>query len=271
MEKLLTVITCARNEEKNIGNLIKNIKKQTFKNFVHIIVDDNSTDNTVSIIKNFAKNDNRFVLKKYPYPHTGVHRSGPARNYGLEGVRTKYIAVIDADDISHKDRFSKQIDFLENNSDIGIVGTNGIVINSFEKYIFKLPETNKQIKKTIFIQNPFIVSSVMMKSEVFFKIGGFLQTQYGNADVDAWYRAYLKGIKFHNLQEPLTTYYAMDVIPYKHIYYSFKLRIKFIINTKKYYKLLFLPISFFRQLLRNIKQFLKSKVYKKKYFNIENE
>ena len=50
-----------------------------------------------------------------------------------------------------------------------------------------------------------------------------MQTEYGNADAATWYRAYMLGINFHNLQEPLTTYNAMDFIPFNHIYYSLNL------------------------------------------------
>ena len=64
MNKVLTIITCARNEEKNISKLIINIQNQSYKDFNHIIVDDNSTDRTSEIVKSFSKKDKRFILKK---------------------------------------------------------------------------------------------------------------------------------------------------------------------------------------------------------------
>lgn len=256
MSQILTIITCARNEEKNISKAIESIQNQSFKNWKYIIVDDQSTDNTRDIISKYAKSDKRIELKIYPDKHEGRHRSGPARNFGLKNVKSKYIAILDADDVCNKYRMEKQINFLDNNSDIGILGTNTLVKTKYINFHLNPPLVDADIKKSLMTTNPIVVSSVMMRLQVFKKIEGFKQTYYGNADAGAWYRAYENKIKFHILNEILTTYNALDYLPLKTIYYSFKLKAEFIIRVNKKFRLLPLPYFFLKAVIRNFKMFM---------------
>ena len=98
------------NGEKYLAEAIKSILNQTYKNFEFIIVNDGSKDNSVEIIKNYMKKDNRIVLidrenKGLPY----------SLNEGISIAKGQYIARMDADDISLSNRFEKQIKYMEEN------------------------------------------------------------------------------------------------------------------------------------------------------------
>ena len=84
-----SIIIVSYNGQKYINNCINNIKKQTFKNYEIIFIDDGSTDDTKNIIKSF--ND----VNYYSIKHSGVSH---ARNYGISKVKGEYFLFVDVDD-----------------------------------------------------------------------------------------------------------------------------------------------------------------------------
>lgn len=112
---LISIITTTYNEEKYISTAIESILKQTYTNFELIIVDDGSTDNTVTIIESFK--DNRVKLFKLPF-NQGV---GKAHAFAIEKANGQYIAIADADDIHLEARIEKQLEFLKSHPEIGVV------------------------------------------------------------------------------------------------------------------------------------------------------
>ena len=76
----------------------------------------------------------------------------------LKHCKTKYFARMDSDDISLPDRFKFQLNFLEKNNDIDILGTYAIDINEYEEVLRerKVPLYNNQIINTLFYVNPMI-------------------------------------------------------------------------------------------------------------------
>lgn len=125
----VSVLMTAYNSEKYIAEAIESILKQTFKDFEFIIINDGSKDKTVKIIKSFK--DPRIVLidnKK----NQGLIA---VLNQGLDICRGEYIARMDSDDVSFSERFAKQIEFMDKNLDVGVLGTMG--------YIWDMSDINK--------------------------------------------------------------------------------------------------------------------------------
>ena len=87
-----SVIIPLYNKEKYIKNTLKNVLKQTFKNFEIIIINDGSTDNSLKEAQ--LVSDNRITI--YTQKNSGV---SDARNFGIKKARGEYIALLDADDI----------------------------------------------------------------------------------------------------------------------------------------------------------------------------
>lgn len=93
---LVSIIMPAYNAGLFLQRSINSVKKQTYKNWELLIVDDGSDDNSREIIKGLAKEDERIVL--ICNVHGGTAR---ARNTAIEGAKGEFIAFIDADDVFH--------------------------------------------------------------------------------------------------------------------------------------------------------------------------
>jgi teichuronic acid biosynthesis glycosyltransferase TuaG len=110
--ELVSVITPSFNSEKFIAATIQSVQNQTYQNWEMIIVDDCSTDKTVSIAEYIAISDNRIKVHKLK-KNTGT---GIARNSALEKAKGRYISFLDADDLWKPQKLEIQINFLRNNN-----------------------------------------------------------------------------------------------------------------------------------------------------------
>jgi teichuronic acid biosynthesis glycosyltransferase TuaG len=110
--ELVSIITPSFNSEKFIAETIQSVQNQTYESWEMIIVDDCSTDKTVSIVEYIANNDSRIkVYKLGKNSGTGI-----ARNTALDKASGKYIAFLDADDLWKPQKLETQINFLKNNN-----------------------------------------------------------------------------------------------------------------------------------------------------------
>lgn len=103
------------NAEKQVGDAIESVLKQTHEDFEFIIIDDGSEDNTLSAIRSFS--DQRIILLQNNHDFIG------SLNKGLEHATSKYIARMDSDDVIHIDRLKIQHAIMEEESEITICGT----------------------------------------------------------------------------------------------------------------------------------------------------
>ena len=109
---LVSIITPTYNSEKFIIETIQSVQKQSYPDWEMIIVDDCSTDNTVSIVSAISKNDSRirfFQLEE----NLGT---GVARDLALSKATGRYITFLDSDDLWKPFKLEKQIDFLRSNN-----------------------------------------------------------------------------------------------------------------------------------------------------------
>ena len=103
----VSIIMPAFNAATTIKKSIESVFQQTFRDWILIVVDDNSSDLTYSIVESYKKIDNRIILLKTPLHE----KKGPyfPRNYGLKYANTRFIAFLDADDIWYKNKLELQI------------------------------------------------------------------------------------------------------------------------------------------------------------------
>ena len=201
----VTVFTPNYNKEKFLPETIESILNQTYRNFEYIIVDDCSTDDSWTIIQEFAKKDTRVRV----YRNESNLKIVKTRNRGLtlSSDKAKYFAIIDSDDVAIAERLSTQIDFLENNSDYGLVGSNAIIIdeNSKEIGFRKYPLSDSKIRRVITRLNPFTQSSIMIRKKVIEELGLYDEKWSVCQDYDYWLRVG-QNWKFENIEEPLVKY-----------------------------------------------------------------
>lgn len=194
----ISVIMPVYNCELYIKESIDSILNQTYTNFEFLIIDDASTDETISIIKSY--DDTRIQLIVKPI-NTGLTNS---LNYGLKLAKGKYIARMDGDDICMPERFEKQVAFLEANAGIVLCGTCYKVIGS--NLVKRLPEHCEDIKLGLLRGNCIVHSSVMMRKQILDEFSIVYDVSKEPAeDFDLWVRFLLFG-KLYNLQEALLNY-----------------------------------------------------------------
>ncbi len=176
----ITVLMTTYNCGLYIGQAIKSILKQTFKNFELLIIDDGSTDNTEKIIKSFE--DIRIKYEKIEH----IGRSY-ALNYGLKNAKYDWIAIMDADDVSHPSRLEKQINFLNNNNNI-VFTFSAYFRNG--KVLFVIPINNDYSlnEEKFILHGHFSNSSSLIHKKIINEAGGFNQGLKAYVDYDLWLR-----------------------------------------------------------------------------------
>jgi glycosyltransferase involved in cell wall biosynthesis len=152
----ISVVMSAYNEAAFLRESLESILNQTFPDFELIVVNDASTDNTGAILDEYARLDSRIKV---------IHNSRNLRmaasvNKAVEVAQGRYIARMDADDISELTRFEKQIAYLEKHPKTVAVGTQCVTIdkdgNITGEKIFPLahPEIYDYICKFVPVQQP---------------------------------------------------------------------------------------------------------------------
>lgn len=116
---IVSVVIPAYNASLHIRDTLQSVQNQTYENLEIIVVDDGSTDDTASIVKELAERDGRIRLLRQE--NRGV---AAARNYGIEEACGEFIAPIDADDIWLPDKIEEQVRcFEQNGPEVGLVYT----------------------------------------------------------------------------------------------------------------------------------------------------
>lgn len=163
---------------------IKSILDQTYKNFEFIIIDDGSLDNTAKIIKIF--NDDRIRLI-----HQNNHGLVYSLNKGVELARGEFIARMDADDISMPTRLDKELSWLTKNEKRGLVGSFFTYIDeesSKPSITLYTPTKHLDLRRMMYIVNPFAHGSTMFRKTAFEQAGGYREEYYKVEDYDLWRR-----------------------------------------------------------------------------------
>ncbi len=181
---LISVIIAVYNGESYLQLALDSILGQTFKDFELIIVNDASTDNTREVLSEYA--DPRITLITN---ETNLGQT-VSLNKGLAIARGQYIARHDADDISHPDRFQIQVNFLDQNPDIGLLGTSYEIIDFQGRTIeiALLPTSNDELKTRLQVSNIFCHGSIMMRKNCLEKVGGYNEAFRVSQDYDLWLR-----------------------------------------------------------------------------------
>jgi glycosyltransferase involved in cell wall biosynthesis len=187
---LITVLMSTFNNSSQINNAINSILSQTFGNFEFLIINDASTDNTRDLILSFRDKRIRLIDNE---KNVGLTKS---LNKGLSLARGKYIARIDADDISLFDRLEKQILFLKRNPEFILLGTSFNIINKKHRVIreVKFNINPENIYYDITFQNLFAHSSVIFRLSDAIALGGYDEGFRFSQDYDLWYKFTRRGM-----------------------------------------------------------------------------
>jgi len=169
----VSVLMAVYNCERYLPQAIDSILNQTYSNFEFLIVNDGSTDNTGDILARYADRDQRIIVIRNE-ANVGLTQS---LNRGLEIAQGKYIARMDADDVSLPERFALQVRYLEQHPEIGVLGANVVYIDADGRTMYRgrprpkdiRPASPDVIKWTLLWRCP--ISNVMARRAVFERTG----------------------------------------------------------------------------------------------------
>ncbi len=194
------------NGEEFLRDSILSILDQSYKDFEFIIVDDASTDNSFKIIQDFQKNDSRIKIIDNKF-NLGLTKS---LNKGISEAKGKYLARLDSGDLSLPERFKKQVHFLDQNGDVGLIGSWMYIINTKGETIkeVKYPTDDKKIKKNLINYNPFAHSSIMFRKEIASKVDFYDENYKYTQDYNFYFKLF-PYTQFANLPVFLVKYRHM--------------------------------------------------------------
>lgn len=163
---LISVVMGTYNCSEYLGEAIESILNQTIKDFEFIIIDDASSDSTYEIIQSYAQKDNRVIGLRNAV-NSGL---GYSLYTGVSKARGRFIARMDADDISLPQRFAVQVKFLESHPEVACVGTSAKVFGNVS-FLAKLkgihcPTQHEEIKAWLLLGTPMMHPSVMFNGEL---------------------------------------------------------------------------------------------------------
>ena len=211
-DPLVTVVVPCFNESRFIGDAIKSLKAQTFQNFVAIVVDDASTDDSVSVALAEIGADDRFHVVRH-----GVNSGLSAgRNTGLRLATTPYVCFLDADDFFYVDNLEERVRTLVGLHDsVETVGVFSGVEHVSEHITFEQAGSSSPAKlRSHAIDHlkadgscPFNCHAPMLRTEVLQRFGGFDESmKHGAEDWECWQRILRHGYVFQGIPLTLAVY-----------------------------------------------------------------
>ncbi|HHE3607272.1 TPA: glycosyltransferase family 2 protein [Pasteurella multocida] len=210
---LVSVLICAYNFEKYIEECINAVINQTYKNLEIIVVNDGSSDSTLSKLHSLSEKDSRIKIINNS-KNLGFISS---LNIGIEYVSGDYVARTDADDITKPDWIEKILGCLEKEKHIIAMGSyiqvlseqgNGSNLSNYyeDGQIWKNPTEHKDIFEQMLFRNPIHNNSMVVRSSVFNQYGLRFDSSYKHTeDYKFWLDVSRLGY-LANYPEPLVYY-----------------------------------------------------------------
>lgn len=204
----ITVVIAAYNSEKYLLKAIDSVLQQSYDNFELIVVDDGSTDNTRSAVKQLIE-ENTLAKFKYIYQaHSGISR---ARNEGIERSGKEIIVVLDSDDEHLPDTLATIASFFKDNpetdlmyGDINIIDREGRYIRKKKYRSYGNDELKRKIFRSVFV--PFKHSAIAYKRDSVVKIGLYNSEYKRLVDIDLMLRFINDNRKVTHIDKLLTNF-----------------------------------------------------------------
>lgn len=188
-----------------VAEAINSILYQTYQNFELIVVNDNSKDNTLDILKRYQKTNSQKIkiisLKKR-------HGAFGAANKGIKQAKGEFLAVMDADDISHPQRLEKEVAYLLQHKNVIVVGGHARIINNQGDVIGKkiFPSNHKAIYEKFFEVHPMVHPSCMIRRSLLPKRDRLYADTFGVNDDYYTFFTLLRFGEFANIKDYLLDY-----------------------------------------------------------------
>ena len=185
LDPVITIIIPTFNREKFIGAAIRSVLEQSFQEFEIIVVNDGSTDGTAEIVRSFSTDKLRYIYQEN-------HGRSSARNHALRLARGRYIAFLDSDDLYLPGKLEMQVSYLDAYPDVGMVYTSAFCMDENGKlndYRYDAKVSGWIYRDVAFFRPVTItLPTVMVRRDVFDKVGNFDERMERFEDTDMWRR-----------------------------------------------------------------------------------
>jgi glycosyltransferase involved in cell wall biosynthesis len=202
----VSVIITVFNGEKKIKKCLESVLRQTYKNLEIVIFDDGSIDGTRAVINRFIA-DNQGVLFNFNFVDQNIGRSA-ALNRCLDVAKGEYFAIMDADDEMYPQRIARQIELLDRDPSVSVVGGAQIMqMSEGIRKINRAPLSDRLIKAGLFVRTTMLHPTVMFRKsflelhKIRYDLHYFLCEDY-KIFVDLLYA----GARFANISDVVNTY-----------------------------------------------------------------
>ncbi len=241
----LSVLMATYNENPDfLTRCVDSILQQTFQDFEFIITVEPEEIN-INLLANMADQDERVRVFKNE-SKLGVAGS---RNRAIKESTGKYIALIDSDDYCAKNRFEKQINLLEANAEISVVGSNMHLVDEDDNVIGEriYPELCDDIRKAFLFSMAIANPTVLLRKVALVDVGNFNDKLFKAEDFDLWLRFLAHDKKMYNVQDKLVYYRTLKNfnlkrgrVHYRNYYNALRKHSKFIWSFHERFLSLFL-------------------------------
>lgn len=204
---LVSIVIPLFNKERFIGETLRSVLCQTFDRLEIIVVNDGSTDSSLSVVQEFS--DDRIIILEQQNQGVEV-----ARNNGLKHSHGEFIIFLDGDDQMLPERIERQVAFMVTHPACALSGTWAQVLRHGKPTRRRImpPCGPTALKLALVFENPFVCSSVMVRRAALEKSGVFKEDQ-GSCfveDYELWSRIAETG-EVRNLGEILTVYVEAEI------------------------------------------------------------
>ncbi len=196
----LSVVMTLYNKGSFVEEAVKSVLENSFRDLELIIVDDGSTDDGSHRVADVEDPRIRLI------PSGSNTGRGAAANRGFIAATGKYAAILDADDIAHKDRFTKQVEYLDAHPEVGACGSWARIIGSRE-HIAKWPEGDADARAQMIFEDPMLYGATMFRMSVVKEHGIRCREDWRRPGMDYLFLLEVaKHTRLANLPEALTSY-----------------------------------------------------------------
>jgi len=201
----VSVVMTVYNGERFLAEAVESVLNQSLSELELIVVDDGSTDSSPQILDAYARRDAR--VKVFRQDHRGV---SAAANAGMRQATYDLIARSDSDDRMLPHRLERQVAFLKLHPEVDVACSPCYFINTAGKRIgasscrVDLERGKRELKPAYFVN--LTQSTVLMKKDAFFKVGGYREDIDFAEDRDLWGRLVTAGYTIACQQEFLAEY-----------------------------------------------------------------
>lgn len=218
-----SIIMPAYNSEKYIAKSIDSVVQQSYVDWELIIINDQSTDDTLQIIESYANSDKRIRNLS-----TKENSGGPGhpRDIGINVAKGSYISFLDSDDIFHQNKLKEHYHTIQRSDADWVYSTSNIIDEegSFLKYNSKpwfqlMYEKILPIKWVVILTNPFCLSSISIRKSII-QEHAFSKNPNVFRAVEDWYN----WIRIHHELEPRMKFINQALIDYRWVENSISLR-----------------------------------------------